>query len=89
MFCQVKIRSLLDRLVYNAQYQVIDENMGCSNIGARKGRNIRDHLFVINAILHEVSKDKSKNIDLGIYDVRNVLIKCGQWKPQTICTKLG
>ena len=80
VFCQVKIRSLLDRLVYNAQYQVIDENMGCSNIGARKGRNIRDHLFVINAILHEVSKDKSKNIDLGIYDVRKCFDKIGQRK---------
>ena len=54
------------------QYQVIDENI---YIGARKGRNIRDRLFVINAILHEVSKDTSKNIDLEIYDVRKCFDK--------------
>ena len=64
IFNVVKIRSILDRLVYNEKYSVIDSNMSCSNIGARKGRNIRDHLFVINAVLHEVSKDKNKNVDI-------------------------
>ena len=55
--------------------------MGCSNIGARKGQNIRDHLFVINAILHDVSRDKSKNIDLEIYDVKKCFDK--MWAAET------
>ena len=42
--------------------------MSCSNIGARNGRNIRDHLFVINAILHDVIANSKINIDLEIYD---------------------
>ena len=44
--------------------------MSCSNIGARKNRNIRDHLFVINAIVNDVIHNKhSKAIDLQIYDI--------------------
>ena len=69
IFNVVKIRSILDKLVYNEKYEVIEASMSNSNIGARKNRNIRDHLLVINSILQEVSQDKSKNIDIGIYDV--------------------
>ena len=44
--------------------------MSCSNIGARKHRNIRDHLFVINGIINDVNRNKeSKDIDVQIYDV--------------------
>ena len=44
-----------------------------SNIGGRKGRNIRDHLFVINGIINDVTKNKNKrDIDIQIYDV----VKC-------------
>jgi hypothetical protein len=88
IFNVVKIRSILDRLVYNEKYPIIDSKMSCSNIGARKGRNIRDHLFVINAILHEVSKDKNKNVDLEIYDVKKCFIKCGQLRQLTIYSRL-
>ena len=49
IFNVVKIRSILDKLVYNEKYETIDKNMSSSNIGGRKNRNIRDHLFVINA----------------------------------------
>ena len=44
--------------------------MSPSNIGARKDRNILDHLFVINGIINDITHSKeSKNIDLQIYDV--------------------
>ena len=52
IFNVVKIRSILDRLIYNDQYNTIDSNMSSSNIGGRKKRNIRDHLFVIDVILY-------------------------------------
>ena len=57
-------------MIYNQNYEDIDHNMSCSNIGARKDRNIRDHLFVINAILHEASENK-KNVDIQIYDIKS------------------
>ena len=44
------LRSILDRLIYNDVYPVIDSNLTDANVGARKGRNIRDNLFVLNAV---------------------------------------
>ena len=71
VFNVVKIRSLLDKLIYNDKSSIVDKNMSSSNIGGRKKRNIRDHLFVVNAILQD-AKNNKENIDIGIYDV----IKC-------------
>ena len=81
IFNVVKVRSILDKLIYNEKYELIDSNMSCSNIGARKGRNIRDHLFVINAILHDVSTEKKKNIDIEIYDIKKCFDK--MWAAET------
>ena len=48
-----KFRSLLMRLLLNDKYDVIDNYMSDSNIGGRKGRGIRDHLFIVNGIINE------------------------------------
>ena len=70
IFNVTKIRSILDKLLYNDIYDVVDVNMSNSNIGARKSRNIRDHLFVINAILNEAVNGTEKlALDIQIYDV--------------------
>ena len=47
-------RTILDRLIYNDQYEVIDEALSDSNVGARKNRNVRDNIFVLNAITKSV-----------------------------------
>ena len=44
------LKTILDRLIYNDEYVNIDSELSDSNVGARKGRNIRDNLFVLNAI---------------------------------------
>ena len=47
--------------------------MSNSNIGGRKQRNIREHLFVINGIMNDVRNNKeTEEIDLEIYDVPGV-----------------
>ena len=57
-------------MVYNDISDIVDSNMSCSNIGARKKRNIRDHLIVINGIINDVINNKQANdIDVQIYDV--------------------
>ena len=63
------LRSILDKLIYNDEYSGIDNNLSDSNVGARKGRNIRDNIVVINAVLNNVAKRKLKNIDIAFYDV--------------------
>ena len=70
IFCVSKIRSILDKLIYNDYYDTIDVSMSSSNIGGRKSRNIRDHLFVINGIMNDVTNNKeAEDIDIEIYDV--------------------
>ena len=70
IFNVTKIRSILDKMIYNDFYNIIESNMSCSNIGGRKNRNIRDHLFVVNGIINDVINNKqSKEVDLKIYDV--------------------
>ena len=65
-----KIRSILDKMIYNDIYTTVDSNMSSSNIGARKKRNIRDHLFVVNGIINDVTHSReNKDIDIQIYDV--------------------
>ena len=55
-----KFRSLIMRMLLNDKYSILDEFMSDSNVGGRKGRSIRDHLFIVNGIIHE-HKNKSQN----------------------------
>jgi hypothetical protein len=64
----VKIRSILDKLIYFDKYQIIDQQMSSSNIGGRRNRNIRDHLFVINGIINDAIQN-NESIDIQIMDV--------------------
>ena len=50
--------------------------MSVSNIGARKSRNIRDHLFVVNAVLNEaINGPNKKALDIQIFDVQKCFDK--------------
>ena len=70
IFSVTKIQSIMDKMIYNDSYDTIDKSMSCSNIGARKNINIREHLFVINGIMNDVINNKDTNdVDLEIYDV--------------------
>ena len=62
-------RSILDRLIYNDEYSNIDSNLSDSNVGARKNRNIRDNIFVMNAITNSVINGKESPIDIQIFDI--------------------
>ena len=52
------LRNILDKLLYIDLYETIDGSLTDCNVGSRKRRNIRDNLFVVNAILNE-SKEKN------------------------------
>ena len=57
------------KMIYNEEYPGIDRNMSDSNIGARKMKNIRNHIFILNGIINEAIKN-GKSIDLQILDYR-------------------
>ena len=50
------LRTILDKLIYFDSYSKIDAKMSDSNIGARRKRNIRNHIFIVNGILNEIKK---------------------------------
>ena len=58
------------KLVYNDKYPIVDKNMSDSNVGARKGKNIRNHIFIVNGVINEVIQDKTKAIDIQIVDYK-------------------
>ena len=58
------------KIIYNEEYEIIDSHMSDSNIGARKGKNIRNHIFILNGIINEVMKNKNRAIDVVILDYK-------------------
>ena len=62
-------RTILDRLIYNDEYENIDDELTDSNVGARKNRNIRDNIFVLNAITNSVINGKADPVDVQVFDV--------------------
>ena len=58
-------RKLCDKLVYSDKYEEISNGMSESNIGGQKNKNIKNHLFVVYAVL----KEERSCIDITIYDL--------------------
>ena len=63
------LRNILDKLIYDDEYQNIDQNLTNCNVGSRKGRNVRDNLFVIGAIMNESKQNPEEATDIGVYDI--------------------
>ena len=71
IFIVTILRSILMKLIYLDEYEVIDSSMSDSQIGARKGKNIRNHIWMVNGVICDVlSKGKKKPIDIQIFDYR-------------------
>ena len=65
-------RSILDRLIYNDNYHIVDENLTDGNVGARKQRNIRDNIFVLGAVSNSVVNGREDAIQVQVQDA----VKC-------------
>ena len=70
IFILSSLRKILDKLIYLEKHDDIDSQMSDSNIGARKGRQVKDHLFLVHGIVNEVIKTKDRAIDIQIYDLK-------------------
>jgi hypothetical protein len=60
IFRVLVFRSILEKLIYNDEYHNIDTNLTDSNVGTRKNKNIRDNLFVVNAVLNSVKRGNTR-----------------------------
>ena len=65
------LRSILMRLIYNDKYDIIDNNMSDSQMGARKKKGCLHNIFIVNGIIHDVMSSKLKEpVLLQIYDYK-------------------
>ena len=69
------LRSLLYRLIYNDCYTTVDDNLTDGNVGARKGRNICDNIFVLGAVMNSVINGKEDPIQIQVQDVEKCFDK--------------
>ena len=63
------LRNILDRLIYEDEYQKVEDGLTDSNIGSRKKRNIRDNIFVLGAVTNDVVNGAAAAIDVCTYDI--------------------
>ena len=68
IFLIPKVRSILIKLIYNSIINLIEDNLTSSNIGARKRKAPRDHLFILYSVVNETLRSK-EGCDLVFYDV--------------------
>ena len=50
---------------------ILTINMSESNVGARKAKSVRNHIFVVNGVIHDILGDTSvKPIDIEVTDYK-------------------
>ena len=59
IFLVNSVRGVLMRLLFDSEYEMINDNMSDSNIGGRKNKSCINNLWVINSIIHNQLSDKS------------------------------
>ena len=69
IFILTVLKKILDKLIYFDNYEALDKNMSDSNIGARRKRNINDHLLIIYRVINSVIKGGEDSIEIQIYDL--------------------
>ena len=69
IFILTVMKKMLDKLLYDDNYDGIDDNMSDCNVGSRKKRNVKDHLLIIHGIINSVVNGNEDCIDLQIYDL--------------------
>ena len=72
IFVVTILRNILMKLIYFDYYAIIDKSMSDSQVGARKNKNIRNHIWIVNGIITDVLSSKTKkSIDIQIYDYKH------------------
>ena len=65
LFSMVTIRTIIDKLIYQDEYETIDENLTDCNVGARK-------LFVVNGVINAVVHGDDEPIDVELFDIKKM-----------------
>ena len=57
-------------MVWSEVYDILEDNMSDSNVGGRKKKNIRNHVFIINGIINDVINGEAEPVDVELVDYR-------------------
>ena len=61
------------KMIFNSEYEMINNNMSDSNIGGRQDKSCINHIWVINSIIHDQrSMKSSRPILFQQYDYRQM-----------------
>ena len=60
------LNSIFQKLIYKDIYDTVDSNLTDSNVGARKGRGVRNNSFMVNSVIHEIVTNKTKSHAHGV-----------------------
>ena len=71
IFLVTIFRSILMRLIYQDFYNDLDKSISDSQVGGRKAKSVRNHVWVLNGIICDIlSKKHNHPVDLQIYDYK-------------------
>ena len=70
MFIVNIFRSILMKLIYGDKYEIVDKSMSDSNVGARKRKSIRNHIFILTVIIQQALEKNNFPVDLLIVDYK-------------------
>ena len=63
--------SILMKLIYKDKYTIIDDSMSDSQVEWMKGKNVRNHIWILNGVIRDVLSSKTKiPIDIQIFYYR-------------------
>ena len=67
------LRTILMKIIHERTYEQVSVDMTESQIGSKKGKNVRNHVFVLNSIISDVlSSVKKPPIDLCVMDYKQM-----------------
>ena len=73
IFVTSVIRTILMKMVHARIYPIVSQSMTDSQIGAKKKKSVRNHIFILNSIMSDVLKSKKKvPIELNIMDFKQM-----------------
>ena len=68
IFLVPKVRVIFMKMIYSSIINTLENNLSWSNIGARKKKSPRDHLFVYYSVVNE-TVNRKEPVDIVFYDI--------------------
>ena len=72
-----KLKLIMDKIIYNDVYPKVDHELSDSNVGGRKGRSVRDHIFILRSVINDVINGEAEATDIELFDISKCFDEMG------------